>query len=164
MKKLIVYLLLVFGLAPLASPAQVSLNINIASQPLWGPTGYDYVEYYYLPDIESYYHVPSRKFIYQNNGRWIFSSAKPAMFSNYNLYDGYKVVINSPKPYLQFKEQKVKYAKYKSNHSQAVILRSNDSKYHVVKGHPKNMGNNGKKNGASNQGKHNGHAKGKNKG
>jgi len=164
MKKLIVYLLLVFGLAPLASPAQVSLNINIGSQPLWGPTGYDYVEYYYLPDIESYYHVPSRKFIYQNNGRWIFSSAKPPMFSNYNLYDGYKVVINSPKPYLQFKEQKVKYAKYKSNHSQAVILRSNDSKYHVVKGHPKNMGNNGKKNGASNQGKHNGHAKGKNKG
>jgi len=164
MKKVFVYLLLIFGLVPLASPAQVSVNINIGSQPLWGPTGYDYVEYYYLPDIESYYHVPSRKFIYLNNGRWIFSAAKPPMFSNYDLYNGYKVVINSPKPYLQFKEQKVKYAKYKSNHSQMVILRSNDAKYHVVKGHPKHVGNNGKKGGASNHGKQKGHAKGKNKG
>lgn len=38
--------------------AQVSLNINIGSQPVWGPTGYDHVDYYYFPDIDAYYYVP----------------------------------------------------------------------------------------------------------
>lgn len=137
MKKIIAYLILALGgIIPLSSSAQV--NINIGSQPLWGPTGYDHVEYYYLPDIESYYYVPTREFIYSKNGKWIFSSAKPAAYSNYNLYNGYKVVLNSPKPYLQFNEQKIKFAKYKSNRSQTAISRSNDPKYLVVKGHTKN--------------------------
>ncbi|MEJ7560331.1 MAG: hypothetical protein WKF66_18625 [Pedobacter sp.] len=136
MKKIIVSLILFLGgVIPMSSSAQI--NINIGSQPLWGPTGYEHVDYYYIPDIESYYYVPTREFIYSNNGKWVFSSAKPAAYSNYNLYNGYKVVINSPKPYLRFDEQKVKYAKYKSNRSQLVISRSNDPKYFVIKGHPK---------------------------
>jgi hypothetical protein len=142
MKKIIVSLILALcGVIPMSLSAQV--NINIGSQPLWGPTGYDHVDYYYLPDMESYYYVPTREFIHSNNGKWVFSTAKPAGYSSYNLYNGYKVVINSPKPYLQFSEQKVKYAKYKSNRSQMVISRSNDPKYYVVKGHPKNAGKKG---------------------
>ena len=46
----------------------VNLNFNIDSQPIWGPTGYDYVEYYYLPDIEVYYNVPQHRFIYFERG------------------------------------------------------------------------------------------------
>jgi len=138
MKKLFVSIALVLiAFLPFNASAQVSLNINIGSQPLWGPTGYDHVDYYYLPDIESYYYVPTREFIYLNNGGWVFTSSLPARYSNYNLYNGYKVVINSPKPYLNFKTQKVKYAKYKGNHGQAVISRSTNPKYFVIKGHPK---------------------------
>jgi hypothetical protein len=33
----------------------VSVSFNIDRQPIWGPTGYAHVEYYYLPDIEVYY-------------------------------------------------------------------------------------------------------------
>ena len=119
------------------SNAQVSLNVNIGSQPLWGPTGYDHVDYYYMPDIETYYSVPNRQYIYMNNGAWVFTSALPARYSNYNLYNGYKVVLNGPKPYLNFNSHKVKYAKYKNwGGKQMVIRNSNDKKYFVVKGHP----------------------------
>jgi hypothetical protein len=169
MKKFIVSLAIALsGVIPMSSSAQI--NINIGSQPLWGPVGYDHVDYYYLPDMESYYYVPTREFIYSNNGKWVFSSSKPSAYSNYNLYNGYKVVINSPKPYLQFKEQKVKYAKFKSNHSQTVISRSNDPKYYVVKGHPKKAGKENIVTGSSAKSKvhftskGNGHSQGKGKG
>ncbi len=55
------------------SQAQLSLSLNIGAQPSWGPTGYDHVDYYYLPDIQCYYYVPGHQFIYQNNGHWAFS-------------------------------------------------------------------------------------------
>lgn len=138
MKKLFIFIVLaLFGFVPYHASAQINVGINIGSQPLWGPTGYDHVDYYYLPDIESYYYVPTREFIHLNNGNWIHTSNLPSRYRSYNLYNGYKVIINSPKPYLNFKEQKVKYAKYKSNHSQKVILKSNNPKYYVVKNHPK---------------------------
>ena len=141
------------------SKAQINVSININSQPDWGPRGYDYVEYYYLPDIEAYYYVPRRQFVYLSNGRWVFVTSLPSRYRSYNLYSGYKVVINQSKPYLNFKTHKVTYAKYKGNNGRQVIIRnSNNPKYYVVKGHPKynGGGNNG-------NGKGNSSAKGKGK-
>ncbi|HQS04855.1 MAG TPA: hypothetical protein PLT16_04385, partial [Daejeonella sp.] len=74
--------------------AQVRVNINLGAQPEWGPTGYNHVDYYYLPDIETYYYVPKRQFIYLENGRWLFMSALPSRYRGYDLNNGYKVVIN----------------------------------------------------------------------
>ena len=117
--------------------AQVGLNVNIGSQPLWGPTGYDHVDYYYLPDVESYYPVPKRQFVYLNNGNWVFNNSLPARYANYNLYNGYKVVVNGDRPYLNFKNDKVKYVKFKNwGGKQGVIKNSNNKKYYAVKGHP----------------------------
>lgn len=117
---------------------QVSVNINIGAQPVWGPVGYDYVDYYYMPDIEVYYYVPTHQFVYPTNGRWIFATSLPLRYRTYNIYSGYKVVINEPRPYLHFVTHKVKYAKYKGNNGRQVIIRnSNNPKYYVVKGHPK---------------------------
>jgi hypothetical protein len=140
--------------------AQVNVNVNIGAQPLWGPVGYDAVEYYYLPDVEAYYYVPRRQFVYLSGGNWIFASSLPARYRTYDLYTGYKVVINEPKPYLHFTDHKVKYVKYKGVRGQQAIIRdSRDAKYYVVKGHPgnSNKGNAAKK--AHGQGK----GKGKNK-
>lgn len=120
---------------------------------MWGPIGYDRVDYYYLPAIESYYNVPKKQFVYLNNNNWVFSNELPSRYSGYDLYNGYKVVINSPAPYKYFKNHKVKYAKYKSNHSQSVIRNSKNPKYNVVKGkskhgaYSKSKANNGKGNG-----------------
>lgn len=117
--------------------AQVSLNINIGSQPVWGPTGYDHVDYYYFPDIDAYYYVPSGQYIYLNGGRWVWTNALPAQYGNFDLYRSYKVVINEPRPYLRNNVYVTRYSKYKNyGGRQAVIRDSRDSKYYVVKGHP----------------------------
>lgn len=139
MKRICITLLVVIGLISFRSTAQVSINVNIGSQPLWGPVGYDYVNYYYLPDIESYYYVPKRQFIYMNKGQWIFSASLPSRYSGYDLYNGYKVVINSSRPYDHFDNDRVRYAKYKKVRNQKVIRYSDDPRYYVVKGHPHGM-------------------------
>src|SRR5687768_8792210 len=142
MKKAILILLVIAGcLTQRSATAQVSVNVNIGAQPVWGPVGYNYVEYYYIPDIEAYYYVPSRRFIYLNNGSWIFASSLPYRYRGYDIYSGYKVVINEPRPYLHYRTHKVKYAKYKGNNGrQGIIKNSNEPKYYVVKGHPKYNG------------------------
>lgn len=123
--------------------AQVSLNINVGSQPLWGPTGYNHVDYYYLPDINAYYYVPSGQYIYLNNGRWVWVNSLPSIYGNFDLYNAYKVVINKPKPYLQNNIYIAQYSKYKNYRGKQTVIRdSRDSKYYVVKGHPNYNGNN----------------------
>ena len=90
---------------------RVGVNINIGDQPRWRVPGYDYVDYYYMPDIETYYYVPSRQFIYLSNGRWVFSASLPSRYSGYDLYGGYKVVINRPNAYYYHDSYRVKYPK-----------------------------------------------------
>lgn len=123
----------------IAEKANAQVNVNIGLQPAWGPVGYQYVDYYYLPDIETYYYVPRRQFIYLNDGRWIYSSALPVRYRTYNLYYGYKVVVNEPKPYLRHAAYKVKYAKYKGAFGKQKAIKykngnAGGSKKAVVKG------------------------------
>ena len=115
--------------------AQVSLNINIGRQPAWGPTGYNHVDYYYLPDIESYYDVATGQYIYQDGGQWIFANSLPPRYRGYDLYSGYKVVVNRPKPYLNFSRDRVAYGRYRNwsgahqpmlRESRTVINRTNN--------------------------------------
>jgi hypothetical protein len=119
------------------SNAQISVNVNIGLQPEWGPEGYDYVDYYYLPQYEVYYYVPERKFVYLDGGRWIFAAALPPRFGTVNLFSTYKVVINEPKAYEHFKEHKGQYAKYKGEGGKQVVIRdSKDPKYVQARNHP----------------------------
>lgn len=67
MKKLILTFALILTCSAYTMQAQrVSVNINIGSQPAWGPVGYDYVDYYYMPDIDCYYSVNQGLFFYMN--------------------------------------------------------------------------------------------------
>jgi hypothetical protein len=147
------------------SKAQVNVNVNIGAQPLWGPTGYDVVEYYYLPDLQMYYYVPSHQFIYLNGSNWVYARSLPARYRGYDLYSGYKVVINEPKPYLHFDAHKVKYASYKGAKGKQVVIRdSKEPRYYVVKGHPGNANGHYKAEGGNKDGKENNGNKGKGKG
>lgn len=109
--------LLVFGIMLFiagSTQAQISINLNIGSPPKWGPVGYTDVQYYYLPDVEAYYDIPSSMFIYFDRGAWVHRAYLPGRYRNYDLYRGYKVVMNDYRgnaPYTYFKEYKVKYAK-----------------------------------------------------
>ncbi len=154
MKRLIIAFLsgfIAFSAAP--ASAQISVNVNLGAQPEWGPAGYNRADYYYLPDIETYYYVPKRQFIYRENDRWLFTSALPSRYRGYDLNNGYKVVMNTSRPYQYFSSHKVKYAKYKGyKGKQSVIKNSNDSRY--------SSGNSGKSHSKGNNGKSGG--KGKN--
>ena len=109
--------LLVFGIVLFMAghaQAQISINLNIGSPPKWGPVGYTDVQYYYLPDVEAYYDIPSSNFIYLERGAWVHRAYLPGRYRNYDLYHGYKVVMNDYRgnsPYTHFKEHKMKYAK-----------------------------------------------------
>jgi hypothetical protein len=105
----------VLGLLQLAEPgqAQVNVHVNIGMQPQWGPAGYDYAEYYYMPDIDVYYNVPRRQFVYLNGGRWVFAACLPAPYRSYDLYRGYKIVINDPAPYQRCDYYRRQYGHYR---------------------------------------------------
>jgi hypothetical protein len=104
---------ILFLLAGVAQ-AQLSVQLNVGTPPQWGPAGYSDARYYYLPDVEAYYDVPSSQFIYHNGASWVRRPALPSRYRNYNLYSGYKVVMadyNGNAPYAHFKNHKKKYAK-----------------------------------------------------
>jgi hypothetical protein len=147
--------------------AQISLSINIGSQPDWGPVGYDHVENYYMPDIDTYYSVPTRQYIYEDNGRWIRSASLPSRYRNYDVYNGYKVVVNEANPWNRATTYRTKYAGYKGKHNQTIIRDSRDAKYlnrgqskkvivvkHDDRGYDNGRGNN---NGRGNDKHDNGH-------
>ncbi|WP_300568546.1 hypothetical protein [Flavobacterium sp.] len=104
----------IFLLVCSLTQAQVSVNVSIGNPPPWGPAGYTEVEYYYIPDIESYYDVRNEQFIYYQGGTWVRASSLPRQYRDYDLYDGYKVVLNDyhgSTPYVHFSDHKVKYHK-----------------------------------------------------
>lgn len=140
--------------------AQVSVNVNIGSPPAWGPAGYSAVDYYYLPDIQAYYDIRATQFIYFGGGKWIRSRNLPNQYRNYNLYNGYKVVLNDyhgSRPYSNFKTHKAKYYKgYKGKPQKSIgSSRSNNNKVYKSNGNNEN-GNNGNKGGKGNNSHGNG--------
>lgn len=110
-----------------AMRAQVSVNVNIGSPPAWGPAGYSATEYYYLPDVQAYYDIRQSQFIYLGGSQWIRSRNLPAQYRSYDLYHGYKVVLNDyhgSRPYTYFKNHKFKYYKgYKGKPQKTIGVR-----------------------------------------
>ncbi|MES2702864.1 MAG: hypothetical protein V4649_09510 [Bacteroidota bacterium] len=155
-KQILLIALLVAGFG-INSQAQLNVNINIGSQPVWGPVGYDYVEYYYMPDIDAYYDVPRQQYVYYDNNAWVTRRALPPRYGNYNMYDGYKVVINEPRPWMSHDRYRTQYVQYKGRRGQQVIRDSRDVRYYANPRHPQH----GKWK-ASNPGRANGHYKGNN--
>lgn len=113
--KAIKYLILGIGLIFASeAQAQLSVNLNVGTPPLWGPSGYSNVRYYYLPDVEAYYDIQSSNFIYYSGNSWVHKKHLPNHYRNYDLYNGYKVVMTDYRgkaPYTYYKEHKSKYAK-----------------------------------------------------
>ena len=130
MKKLVLAMMLgIASAVSIPATAQINVSVNIGSQPQWGPRGYDYVEYYYLPDLETYYHVPTKRYVYYSGSKWIHARNLPSRYRSYNLYNGRKVVINSPRPYLKHRDYKTKYVKYKPQKHYKVKGRGHDKQW-----------------------------------
>ena len=119
--------LFVFGLVLFlasATQAQVSVHLNIGTPPQWGPAGYSNVRYYYLPYVEAYYDVQTSMFIYFEGRSWVRRSYLPSRYKNYDLYDGYKVVMkdyHGNAPYYKHREYRTLYPKRFRGPSQRTI-------------------------------------------
>ena len=115
--------------------------------PTWG-VPVQHQRYYYLPDIHTYYDIPSREYISLNNGTWVRSKALPVAHRNYNLKAGRKVVINDYQgnaPYTYYNVHRVKYVPAKRVHVKDKVHKSHPgrghAKGHVIgKGHAKGKG------------------------
>lgn len=138
MRYTFLFIIALLALSSAIAPAQlnVSVNFNVQRQPIWGPTGYDYVDYYYLPDIETYYSVSQERFYYYEGGRWVGRSRLPSQYSNYDIYNSYKVVVNERRPYRNHKVYRDRYSSYRGRHDQQPIRDSRDERYFAIKNHP----------------------------
>lgn len=63
--------------------------------PHWGPSYYEGTRYYYLPDIECYYDIYNREFIFLNYAQWIYSPYIPSIYQDFDLNNSFIVIVNS---------------------------------------------------------------------
>ena len=136
MKKLLVIMSVMTGVLFIGkSDAQLNISINIGSQPAWGPAGYNHVDYYYLPDINAYYNVGTAQYIFFNNNQWRFANRLPGIYSNYDIYRAYKVVVNRQRPYLNNAYDIQHYSQYRGRAGQAILRDNNAYRSLQNKGH-----------------------------
>ena len=69
------------------------------------------------------------------DGKWLTSSTLPSRYTKYDLYHGYKVVINEQNPYLQFNKHRIKYISYWNKRNQQPIRDSREVKYFANMNH-----------------------------
>lgn len=122
MKNVLYSLLLgaaVFMVKP--AEAQVSVNVNIGRQPVWGPSGYERASYYYMPEIDVYYNVASNLYTYMSGRRWVTRKNLPRKYRNFDFYRTYKVVLNDRNPWNYHARHRQHYAGYANNYRQVNI-------------------------------------------
>jgi hypothetical protein len=154
MKKKILLIAVIFSCLLNQANAQISVHVNLNLQPVWGPVGHDYVEYYYIPDLDCYYDVQNQEYVFFEEGRWIPMRNLPPQYANFDLYSGYKVVVNEPTPWMHNDRYRTQYAGYRGRHGQAVIRDSRDQKYWGNPNHPQHNnwhGDNGNRGGQPQQ-------------
>ncbi|HUZ58454.1 MAG TPA: hypothetical protein VMU83_06710 [Hanamia sp.] len=134
MKKILFISAILLSAFCFKAKSQIRVNVNIGVQPDWGPVGYDYADYYYLPDLGVYYDVPRHLFVYYDFGQWNFAASLPPRFGHYDLYHSYKVVINQRDPWLRNAYYRYHYRSFGGRH-QPVIRDSHDNRYLVARQH-----------------------------
>jgi hypothetical protein len=74
----------------------------------------DNIRYYYYPNLEAYFDLKHRVYIYKVNGVWIQKQAIPANYRGYSMYNKRYVIlsdvhVSNDKPYLLINQHKKKY-------------------------------------------------------
>jgi hypothetical protein len=120
-----------------AAKAQMDMGFNIGLQPLWGPVGYDYVQYYYIPDLDLYYDVVHREYVALDEfGQWSPMPVLPLQYRNIDLFSLHKEVINQRTPWVHHDKHKNRYSKYRGRNDQQMIRDSHEERYWQIQDHP----------------------------
>jgi len=67
---------------------------TVYDNPQWAPPYQPGVRYYYFPDIETYYDLSARVFVYLDNGQWIYSQSIPGIYAGFDLNNCFSVMVN----------------------------------------------------------------------
>lgn len=121
------------------SQAQVSINVNLGApavvvRPTWVPQNQVNVDFYYLPEIQSYYDVNASMYVYMNNGNWCRTRYVPVQYRNYDLRHAHRVALNGyhgNRPYTYYNNHNVRYDNNRNYNNRYVEARrySNNNRY-----------------------------------
>lgn len=104
------------------SSAHAQTKTATLTLPDWGVADFDMATYYYIPATETYYDIKNKEYVYLQDSKWIRSSAMPAAYADYDLYNGYKVVLTDAKePFTHYNYLRSKYPKTYKGKLQATI-------------------------------------------
>lgn len=87
-------LLVVVVVLPGCFSSQETASRDRYYAPDWAPAYESGVRYYYIPDIETYYDVVNKQYIYLDRGHWVSSLDLPPVYRGYDLYNGYSVMLD----------------------------------------------------------------------
>lgn len=109
-------ILLTVSLFSCTVPYMVGQNpdmVNVAP-PSWAPEYDNSANYYYLPDIECYYDVRNRLFVYLQDGNWRFEATLPSVYASFDLNNSYVVFLNNAvnEPWMHFQYYVAHYPRY----------------------------------------------------
>ena len=120
------------------SQAQVSINVNLGSpvvvRPTWVPQNHVNVDFYYIPDIQSYYDVNASMYVYMNNGNWCRTRYVPVQYRNYDLHHAHRVALrgyHGNRPYTYYNNHNARNYNNRDNDRRYVEGRrySNNNRY-----------------------------------
>lgn len=148
MKKFQLILMTTILLFVLKTTAQISVNINLGSRPVYHPQTYYYednVDYYFLPEIEAYFDNRNGFYIYYSSNRWMRSQYLPQNCGDFNINRCQKIAIlyHGNAPYGDFVNHRRQYCN--NNQREIVYVENgcdNNNKYkNKCKKHKKNKHN-----------------------
>ncbi|RVT74912.1 hypothetical protein EOD40_12120 [Flavobacterium sufflavum] len=99
------------------SQAQVSINVNIGTpavvvRPAWVPQNHVNVDFYYIPEIESYYDVSAGLYVYLDNGNWCRTRYVPVRYRGCDLNNARRIELrgyHGSRPYTYYNNHNVRY-------------------------------------------------------
>lgn len=92
---------------------RVRLGVNFNTSPSYGRASY-----YYMPDINAYYYVPTHEYIYYDNYEWVQSRYLPEQYANYDVYHSYRVAVNERNPWVRNEYYQSRYGQYRERREQ----------------------------------------------
>ena len=82
-----------FSACDLYTYVPVSTQVSY-DNPAWAPSYVQGVRYYYLPDIEAYYDLSDREFVYLDNGQWSYSQGLPSVYAGFDLANCFTIALD----------------------------------------------------------------------
>ena len=83
--------LLVLGSAP-AAQAQMRVGVQLGA-PAWGPPVGRHMQYYYIPELDAYYDLYNRAYLFFDGYSWVSSYALPPAYAGLDPYQFHPVPL-----------------------------------------------------------------------